>query len=155
MASALALRTSHVAVRAPATAFEPNVIPFIDILLVLIIIFMVTAPLPTVDIKVDLPQGDPAPAPERPTIVGVYEDGGMLRVSVDGESVDLSQLGARTIARAQFNNPDTPVRELYAQARIFVRAEQSVAYGNVVLVMDALQAEGFAKVGIFAELAEP
>ncbi|MGD9967016.1 MAG: biopolymer transporter ExbD [Hyphomonadaceae bacterium] len=135
---------------------EPNVIPFIDILLVLLIIFMVTAPIPTVDIRVDLPPPNPVPIRLEglnPTIVGVRETSAGLAIYVDEEVVQLSQLGERTLDHAIRNNPALNVEDIYAEARVFVRADQSTAYGNVVQVMSQLQEEGFVKVGIFAELA--
>jgi len=135
---------------------EPNVIPFIDILLVLLIIFMVTAPIPTVDIRVDLPPPNPVPIRLEglnPAIVGVRETPAGLAIYVDEEIVQLSQLGDTTLRHAQRNNPALDFQDLYAEARIFVRADQSTAYGNVVDVMSRLQEAGFVKVGIFAELA--
>jgi biopolymer transport protein ExbD len=135
---------------------EPNVIPFIDILLVLLIIFMVTAPIPTVDIRVDLPPPNPVPirlAGLDPTIIGIRETAAGMVIYVDEETVPLSQLGDRTLQHAIRNNPALNIEDIYAEARIFVRADQSTAYSNVVNVMSQLQEEGFAKVGIFAELA--
>lgn len=135
---------------------EPNVIPFIDILLVLLIIFMVTAPIPTVDIRVDLPPPNPVPIRLEglnPTIVGIRETPAGLAIYVDEEVVELSQLGQKTFDHARRNNPALDFQDLYAEARIFVRADQSTAYSNVVDVMSRLQEEGFVKVGIFAELA--
>lgn len=135
---------------------DPNVIPFIDILLVLLIIFMVTAPIPTVDIRVDLPPPNPVPIRLEglnPTIVGLRETPAGMIVFVDQETVPMSRLGAATLDHAIRNNPALNVEDIYAEARIFVRADQSTAYANVVNVMSQLQEEGFAKVGIFAELA--
>jgi biopolymer transport protein ExbD len=135
---------------------EPNVIPFIDILLVLLIIFMVTAPIPTVDIRVDLPPPNPVPIRLEglnPTIVGIRETSAGLAIYVDEEIVQLSQLGEKTLDHAIRNNPALELRDIYAEARVFVRADQSTAYGNVVDVMSQLQEAGFVKVGIFAELA--
>jgi biopolymer transport protein ExbD len=139
------------------TISEPNVIPFIDILLVLLIIFMVTAPIPTVDIRVDLPPPNPVPIRLEglnPTIVGIRETPAGMQVFVDAEIVQLSNLGERALQHAISNNPALNVEDVYSEARIFVRADQSTAYGNVVNVMSLLQEEGFAKVGIFAELAQ-
>ena len=136
---------------------DPNVIPFIDILLVLLIIFMVTAPIPTVDIRVDLPPPNPVPIRLEglnPTIVGIRDTASGLAVYVDEEVVPMSQLSDRTLFHAIRNNPALDTQDIYAEARIFVRADQSTAYGNVVDVMSRLQEEGFAKVGIFAELAD-
>jgi biopolymer transport protein ExbD len=135
---------------------EPNVIPFIDILLVLLIIFMVTAPIPTVDIRVDLPPPNPVPIRLQglnPTIIGVRETASGLAIYVDEEIVQMSQLGDRTLDHAIRNNPALNIEQIYAEAKIFVRADQTTAYGNVVDVMSRLQEEGFVSVGIFAELA--
>jgi biopolymer transport protein ExbD len=134
---------------------EPNVIPFIDILLVLLIIFMVTAPIPTVDIRVDLPPPNPVPIRLEglnPTIVVIREGVG-LELYVGPEQVTLATLGERTLDHAIRNNPALNVEDIYAEARIFVRADQATAYGDVVNVMSQLQEAGFVKVGIFAELA--
>ncbi|QGZ95618.1 biopolymer transporter ExbD [Terricaulis silvestris] len=136
---------------------EPNVIPFIDILLVLLIIFMVTAPIPTVDIRVDLPPPNPVPIRLEglnPTFIIISETGAGMVIAVDSEVVQLSQLGQVTLDHARNNNPALDFNDVYAEARIFVRADQSTAYGNVVNVMSQLQEEGFAKVGIFSELAQ-
>jgi biopolymer transport protein ExbD len=135
---------------------EPNVIPFIDILLVLLIIFMVTAPLPTVDLRVDLPPPNPVPIHLEglnPTIVGIREGAGGLEIFVDEETVTMAQLGQKTLDHAIRNNPALEMQDIYAQARVFVRADQSTAYGNVISVMSRLEEEGFVKVGIFSELA--
>jgi biopolymer transport protein ExbD len=135
---------------------EPNVIPFIDILLVLLIIFMVTAPIPTVDIRVDLPPPNPVPIRLEglnPTIVGLRETPAGLAIYVDEEVVQMSTLGSVTLSHAIRNNPALDTQEIFAEARVFVRADQTTAYGNVVDVMSRLQEEGFVKVGIFAELA--
>ncbi len=138
------------------TISEPNVIPFIDILLVLLIIFMVTAPIPTVDIRVDLPPPNPVPIRLEglnPTVIGLRETPAGVEYFVDEQVIQLSQLADVTLSHAIRNNPALDVQDIYAEARIFVRADQSTAYGNVVSVMSQLQEAGFVKVGIFAELA--
>jgi len=135
---------------------DPNVIPFIDILLVLLIIFMVTAPIPTVDIRVDLPPPNPVPIRLEglnPTIVGIREGAAGMEIFVDQETVTLANLADRTLDHAIRNNPALNIEQIYAEAKIYVRADQSTAYGNVVSVMSQLQEEGFVSVGIFAELA--
>ncbi|MES1156210.1 MAG: biopolymer transporter ExbD [Alphaproteobacteria bacterium] len=136
-------------------AADPNVIPFIDILMVLLVIFMVTAPMPTVDIKVDLPQNAHSQPPIglKATIVVLRETAGGLEYSVDDEIVSAAALGQKVQAHAWANNPSLDVNDLFAEARIFVRADQSTAYSNVVHTIDAVKAAGFVKVGIFAESA--
>src|ERR1043165_1867223 len=89
------------------TIAEPNVIPFIDILLVLLIIFMVTAPIPTVDIRVDLPPPNPVPIRLEglnPTIVGIRETSAGLAIYVDEEIVQMSTLGDVALTHAIRNN---------------------------------------------------
>ena len=147
-------RTNSVARLAPAS--EPNIIPFIDVLLVLLVIFLVTSPKPTVDLHLDLPQpGVLRPSVDRPTLVELRSGGDdAFTLTVDREPVAFDQLAQAAFARAHANNPSLDVEQVYAEARIFVRAEQSLAYGDVVMVMDALNHARFAKVGVFAETAE-
>ena len=135
---------------------EPNVIPFIDVLLVLLIIFMVTAPKPTTDLHVELPRPSARtnPQPQRPTVVMLQEAPGGFRLFVDDEPATLDDLGARTLAHAMADNPAMPTEAIYAEARVFVRADQSTAYSNVVEVMNRLREAHFARVGIFAETAQ-
>ena len=140
--------------RAPRLSSEPNVIPFIDVLLVLLIIFMVTAPKPTVDLHVALPRGTIVDRRIIPTVVSIQDAGGGYAVFVDAEAVGMDQLGARTLAHAVSNNPEIAAQDIFANARVFVRADQSTAYGNVVDVMNALREAHFARVGIFAEQAQ-
>ncbi len=134
---------------------DPNVIPFIDIMLVLLIIFMVTAPIPTVDIRVDLPPPNPVPSPPRegirPTMVVMDARGGIF---VDGEATTLSQLEDVVLRHAIENNWALQATQIYAEAKVFVRADQSLAYGEVLGVMTKLKEAGFVGVGIFAETAQ-
>src|SRR5262245_46133775 len=96
---------------------DPNVIPFIDIMLVLLIIFMVTAPIPTVDVKVDLPPRNPIPIRTEglnPTFVTLLYDGGQASLLVDGEPTTVSELGAKTIERVRINNPALYTHQYYS-----------------------------------------
>ena len=116
---------------------EINVTPFIDVMLVLLIIFMVAAPLATVDIKVDLPASTakPAPRPEKPVFLSVKAD---QRLFLGEEPVSVEALGPTLDARTH-NNKDTT---------IFFQAEKGVDYGDLMSVMDALRAAGYLKVGL-------
>ena len=137
-------------------ASEPNVIPFIDVLLVLLIIFMVTAPIPTSDLRIDLPPPNPRFVPllgQTPTIVALRETSAGAAYFVDERAVRFSELGAGALERALHNNPGLDTAEVYAEARVVLRADQSTAYANVVDVMSALQEAGFVKVSIFSERA--
>ncbi|MDO9096361.1 MAG: protein TolR [Rubrivivax sp.] len=119
---------------------EINMVPFIDVMLVLLIIFMVTAPLITTGV-VDLPSvGKSAQRPQSvvEVIVGTDEK---LRLKVDkadAESVLLPQLAAR-VKTAQAGNADVPV---------VISADKSVRYESVVRVMDTLQRAGVRRVGL-------
>ena len=116
---------------------EINVTPFIDVMLVLLIIFMVAAPLATVDIKVDLPasSANPAPRPEKPVFLSVKAD---QRLYLGDDPVTVEALGPTLDARTH-NNKDTT---------IFFQADKGVDYGDLMSVMDALRAAGYLKVGL-------
>lgn len=102
-------------------AHEINVTPFIDVMLVLLIIFMVAAPLATVDVNVDLPASaaPTQPRPEKPLFLSVRKD---LRLILDETSITRSELGARLNVATQ---GDT-------ERRIFLRADKAVSYGDLM-----------------------
>ena len=116
---------------------EINVTPFIDVILVLLIIFMVAAPLSTVDIAVDLPiaNAPQQPRPDKPIYLSVRGD---LTLALGEESVARDSLGAALDAATSRD------REI----RIFLRADRSVAYGDVMGVMNLLRENGFLKVAL-------
>ncbi|MDD2047116.1 TonB system transport protein ExbD [Pseudomonas putida] len=116
---------------------EINVTPFIDVMLVLLIIFMVAAPLATVDIKVDLPASTakPAPRPEKPVFLSVKAD---QNVYVGEEKVERDQLGAVLDAKTKGDKDTT----------IFFQADKGVDYGDLMDVMNSLRAAGYLKVGL-------
>ncbi|MEN5301501.1 TonB system transport protein ExbD [Pseudomonas sp. TWI628] len=117
---------------------EINVTPFIDVMLVLLIIFMVAAPLATVDIKVDLPASTakPAPRPEKPVFVSVKAD---QKLYVGDDQVAApAQLGAMLDAKTKGDKETT----------IFFQADKGVDYGDLMEVMNTLRAAGYLKVGL-------
>lgn len=134
---------------------DPNVIPFIDVLLVLLVIFMVTAPKPTVDLQVDMPPHSIYTPPIiPPTVVELRENAGGYRLFVDGRDVALDGLASSVLAHVRAKEPVLTAEDALAEARIYVRSDQDVAYGNVVGVIDALRTAGFEKVSIYAQTAE-
>ncbi len=137
--------------RRSAPYTDPNIIPFVDVLLVLLVIFMVTAPAPTVDVPLDLPTGVTRPVVESaPIIVDVERsDDGLARYSIAGRSTELTAL-AEAVELAAPTGVD-----VRADVRLFVRADQGVAYGAVVAALDQLNGDGFARVGLFAQTADP
>ena len=116
---------------------EINVTPFIDVMLVLLIIFMVAAPLATVDINVNLPASTAAPQerPPQPVFLTVKPD---LSLSLGDDTVARDALGA-TLDRATHGDRD---------ARIFLRADRVVPYGDVMEVMNLLRGAGYLKVAL-------
>jgi biopolymer transport protein ExbD len=118
-------------------AHEINVTPFIDVMLVLLIIFMVAAPLATVDIGVNLPtsMAEPEPRPDKPVFVTVKPD---ISIAVDEEIVARDALpGALDLAT-----------QGHKEERIYLRADKSVSYGDLMEVMNLLRSSGFLKVAL-------
>jgi biopolymer transport protein ExbD len=120
-----------------AELHEINVTPFIDVMLVLLIIFMVAAPLATVDIAVNLPAStaQPQPRPEKPLYLTVKAD---LGLAVGDVLVSRPAL-ASTLDAAANGDKNT---------RIFLRADKSVPYGSIVEVMNVLREAGFLKIAL-------
>jgi biopolymer transport protein ExbD len=116
---------------------EINVTPFIDVMLVLLIIFMVAAPLSTVDVAVDLPvsSAKPQPRPEKPLFLTIKAD---LSLAIGNDAIPRAQI-------AQFIDAAT---ENDRQKRIFLRADKTVAYGELMRVMNLLRAAGYLKVAL-------
>jgi biopolymer transport protein TolR len=118
---------------------EINVTPFVDVMLVLLIVFMVAAPLLTVSVPVDLPQarGSAPNADQRPVVVSIDARG---TIFVGDSAVELDNLVPLLQAITQRN----------AEARIFVRGDRNLAYGRMVQVMGTLSVAGFSRVGLVA-----
>jgi biopolymer transport protein TolR len=123
---------------------EINVTPMVDVMLVLLIIFMVTAPLLTVGVPVDLPktQAEVLSDPDEPLVITVDAQGQLF---LQETPVDITGLAPRLMAITQ-NKLDT---------RIYVRGDQSIQYGRVMEVMGALTTAGFAQVALITELPAP
>lgn len=117
-----------------------NVTPFVDVMLVLLIVFMVTAPLLTVGVQVDLPkaQAQAIPGNDEPLTISVNAEG---KVFLQETETALDALGTRLTAITG-NNPD---------ARIFVRGDQAINYGRVMEVMSTVNRAGYRKVALVAE----
>jgi biopolymer transport protein TolR len=131
-------RTSRRHVRLVA---EINVTPFVDVMLVLLVIFMVTAPLMTSAVEVDLPKTQAAQATgqDEPLIISVNAAG---KVFLQETEMELDALVPRLQAITQ-NKPDQ---------RIFVRGDKNINYGRVMEVMGTLNSAGFSKVALVAEM---
>jgi biopolymer transport protein ExbD len=133
---------------------DPNVIPFIDIMLVLLIIFMIAAPISSVDIKVQMPASkiDPSKRPPRPTWVSIQDSMSGVRVFVMNDEVNIGDLGQKTYEAVQHNSPlIADDADSIRDQRIYIRADADTPYRNVVRVMNRLQDRGFTKIGLVAE----
>jgi biopolymer transport protein TolR len=127
--------------RPPMSAI--NVTPFVDVMLVLLIVFMVTAPLLTVGVSVDLPKttSSPLPGQDEPLSVTVDHDG---KVYLQDSLLSVDELGPRLRAISE-RKPD---------ARVFVRGDKVIDYGRVMQVVGAIHAAGFSKVALVTEFDE-
>src|SRR5262245_16247535 len=116
---------------------EINVTPFIDVMLVLLIIFMVAAPLATVDIQVNLPAStaEPQPRPDKPLFLTVKSD---LTVAIGNNPLPREALRGAIDTAAKGDK----------ETRIFVRADQAVPYGEVMEIMNQLRSAGYLKVAL-------
>jgi biopolymer transport protein ExbD len=116
---------------------EINVTPFIDVMLMLLIIFMVAAPLSTVDVAVDLPASNAKaePRPSEPIFLTVKED---LSLAFGNDALAREGLKATLDAKTQGNTDE----------RVFVRADKTVDYGDLMEVMNLLRSAGYLKIGL-------
>jgi len=125
-------------------AHEINVTPFIDVMLVLLIIFMVAAPLSTVDLPVDLPTSSATPLkkPDKPTYVSIKSD---LTLAIENDPVKRVNLVASLDRLADMS------KDKY----VFLRADREVPYGELMGVMELLRSGGYTKVKLVALEAVP
>jgi len=125
---------------------EINVVPYIDVMLVLLIIFMVTAPLITQGVKVDLPQANAEPLEEdsKPPLVASINENGEYFLSTDSEKNEpMSATDLAVVVAAQLQvDPDTPV---------IVKADKKIEYEKVITLMVLLQRAGAPSVGLMTE----
>jgi len=118
---------------------EINVTPFVDVMLVLLIIFMVAAPLASVNVKVDLPGSVSKPAKVKdPVYVSLKKDGGLY---IGDVQVTYANFSERLVSAAGRNY----------NRRIFIRADKTVQYKEVMRVMNAVQDTGFYQIALVAE----
>jgi biopolymer transport protein TolR len=126
--------------RRHAPMHEINVTPFVDVMLVLLIVFMVTAPLLTVGVPIELPdsRGQQLQTSKEPLTISVQRDG---KVYIQETEVQLSELGTRLRAIAKSGYEE----------QIFVRGDKGIDYGTVMKVMSRIKAGGFTKVSLVTE----
>lgn len=119
---------------------EINVTPFVDVMLVLLVVFMVTAPLLTVGVPIDLPNSQANNLPENNTPLSITIDS-EGRLYLQDEEVDLNQLIARI----------TVIFENRKEDRIYVHGDKAVSYGVVMQVMGLLNGNGFSRVALVTD----
>jgi biopolymer transport protein ExbD len=120
-----------------------NVTPFVDVMLVLLIIFMVAIPAATVSIKLDLPPAIPPPPGtkvEEPTLINIQQSGGLFIGEVPTTLATLPTDLARVLKKPE------PTKE-----RVYIRADRTVRYGDFMAVMNTLQGNGYYQVALINE----
>lgn len=120
-----------------------NITPFVDVMLVLLVVFMVTAPMMTVAVPVDLPktQAHTVNQDKEPLVISIDSDG---KIFLQDKPLKLDDLVTKLKA-VTGQNPD---------ARIFVRGDRELAYGRIMQVMGTISSAGFTKVALVAELPQ-
>jgi biopolymer transport protein TolR len=131
--------------RRRAVMSEINVTPMVDVMLVLLIIFMVSAPLLTVGVPIDLPQSQAKSLEQdkAPLTISVNEKG---QIYLQNSEIDAEQLIAKLQAVAQARGG--------IDARIYVRGDKNVSYGSMMKVMGRLSAAGFHRVALVTEFEQ-
>jgi biopolymer transport protein TolR len=132
--------------RRHAPMSEINVTPFVDVMLVLLVIFMVTAPLLTVGVPLDLPQakGKQLEANKEPIVISVSASGQVFMGQEEKSAMQLDEIGPRLTAMAQNRGgQDEPV---------FVRGDKSANYGDIARVMGRIRDAGFRKISLVTEV---
>ena len=137
----------------PKVNAEINIVPYIDVMLVLLVIFMMTTPIIEQGVEVDLPQAESnmvGYAEQLPTVITIDKQGNYYINSLhdtdsadleEGEKVSLSVAIGRVMARL----------DTYPQMKVFLRADKEVNYGRVVQLMALLQQSGVDKIGVMTE----
>lgn len=122
---------------------EINVTPFVDVMLVLLIVFMVTAPLLTVGVPIDLPetQAKPLDGQKEPLTVSVDNQG---RVFLQDTEITVEELVPKL----------TAIAELGVEERVFVRGDRTVDYGTVMRVMGRLNQAGFRRIALVTDIEQ-
>ncbi len=123
-----------------------NVTPFVDVMLVLLIIFMVSIPAATVSIKLDLPPADGtiAKPPKPPVFISVM---GPNDIYIGAQKTSMANLIGDVAAALRLSDPDTPLSE----QRVLVRGDKDIAYADFVQVINRLQQNGYLKIGLINE----
>ena len=127
-----------------------NVTPFVDVMLVLLIIFMVAAPRATQSLKIDLPPPNPNShdIPKYPVVLVQILNSGDVYVGVkDKAQVKTTVDGLAPALNAVFTQNSVP----QAEQRVTIRAEEHVAYGSFMAVMNSLETAGYSKIGLALE----
>lgn len=121
-----------------------NVTPFIDVILVLLIIFMVAAPLSTVDLPIDLPTSSAMPQkkPDKPTYVSIKPD---LTLAI----------GENAVKRTDLVSSLDGISEMSKDKYVFLRADKAVPYGELMGVMEILRSGGYSRIKLVALEAPP
>ncbi len=137
----------------PNVNADINIVPYIDVMLVLLVIFMMTTPIIEQGVEVDLPQTDANMVEytkDQPTVITIDKQGDYFINSLQDATAELTEEGERVSINVAVNRVIARL-QIWPEMKVFVRGDKNIDYGRVVELMALLQQNGVDKVGLVTE----
>jgi biopolymer transport protein TolR len=137
----------------PNVNADINIVPYIDVMLVLLVIFMMTTPIIEQGVEIDLPQADANMVEytkDQPTVITIDKQGDYYINSLEDATAEITEEGEKVSINVAINRVIARL-QIWPEMKVFVRGDKNVDYGSVVELMALLQQNGVDKVGIVTE----
>ena len=137
----------------PNVNADINIVPYIDVMLVLLVIFMMTTPIIEQGVEIDLPQADANMVEytkDQPTVITIDKQGDYYINSLEDATAEMTEEGEKVSINVAVNRVIARL-QIWPEMKVFVRGDKNVDYGSVVELMALLQQNGVDKVGIVTE----